>query len=1179
MDTDEQQIIASVRIFSPGIDEKKKPKNEKRRRARALRRLLRRRAARKWKLRRLLTQHGWLPVNPIELAKAMGASNRDPETNYDPEHRNPWLLRAEALSRKLTTYELGRVFVHLNQRRGYRESEAEREHRQAKDEKATIDGGGNDEKTANRSPKNSNDIPPHEEEAGKVKAGLSKLESDMTQVAEELRVDVERLTYGQFMAHQHFGPTCTIKLDNGHSYHEPIRNRLDSHRYHAGRELIRKEFQAICDSQAAFGHSSLLLGQNDRESIERLIFFQRRTYWKRSSLRRCELVPTDERVFKADRYAQEFRMLETVNRMKIGKGKAKRPLSLSDPRREQIIRFLTTHIGANLTDLLAELDLPKGSINLEDEKGDKMPLNSDWFAAKIIHEIFDQSVCDSPEQRHQQVESVNRAIQSFPLERPESEVKLRRLTKGPWRLSATQEEGLIEAWRNRPAGRVGFSRRALIELLLPRMRQGMDVESAKLDAMKDRIVTIPRRLKRYLANRRLVARKPLPPPPDLPNPVVRRALHVVRRYVNAYIRTMGMPDQIVVELTKRARQTEKARLEQHARNQKIANNRDAIVKSFDLEKLYPDGRSRTQAIRRIELYQQQVMKCPYCGETIKTEHVKRNVEVEIEHVIPRSRGGGDGNENRLLVHLNCNRNKRDLTIREFLGERFDQLLQHMRHFEKEQTKKWNNLTRSDVPNTDDFIRDEFRKSQLPDTGYIAIQTVKYLRESLGIAVLMPPGRYTKTLRVDWGLSPPGKKDRTDHRHHAADAIVIALADEDRQRAINRRLMEVDRKYEQFRTRMRPDPVPEPWTGFAETARTVTSSLIVSHEENRKIEGEFHKEKPMGKASEFAGLFTARKSIQNLNPKMLNPPKKNVHGKTGEVTYSIEGKGKSLVIRDQALRELLKVCLSCADIRAEATDDIRFLKRLAKNKKLIPPVDETLQEDRFLDEVTRLRPQIVIDPDNFDNSDVELLTQRKLLRMPNGYPIKCITVMRSLPDPLPIPCGDGVTRFFPSESNHHIEIVEVAKPAKGKRAPTTEWLARPTIIPIIAAQRVRPSKHTTPRNAKRPIIDRSCRVGERFVMSLCKGDMIFMRSTNTENSSKDYFVVVKITGEKATVVHHADAGIAPSTKGDEGVKRREILLSADQLREREAVKVRIGPLGEIIRPRLRRRNGRLFIRQE
>lgn len=388
VDTDKQEIIADVRIFAPGIDEKKKSKNEGRRRARSLRRLLRRRAARKWRLRCLLQEHGFLPDNPAELARALGACKRDDEANYDPERLNPWVLRSEAMSRRLSTYEVGRVLVHLNQRRGYREGDEERELRQLRDEQAQSDGEGNETAKRQRKKQTQTGESEVDKESGKVKAGLSRLEEDMKQAAAKLGVHPEELTYGQFMADLHLGPTCSICLENGGSYHEPIRNRLDSHRYHAPRELIIREFHAICDAQAGFGHELLASGHFVRDSIEKLIFFQHRTYWKRRTLRRCDLVPTDERVFKADRHAQEFRLLETVNRMKIGTGKSKAPLAISDPRRQQIITFLSTQTRPQLTTLLEELNLKRGSINLEDEKGEKMPLNSDWFSATIIHGVF-----------------------------------------------------------------------------------------------------------------------------------------------------------------------------------------------------------------------------------------------------------------------------------------------------------------------------------------------------------------------------------------------------------------------------------------------------------------------------------------------------------------------------------------------------------------------------------------------------------------------------------------------------------------------------------------------------------------------------------------------------------------------------------------------------------------------
>ena len=52
--------------------------------------------------------------------------------------------------------------------------------------------------------------------------------------------------------------------------------------------------------------------------VQKVVMFgQRRTYWDAGTIGRCDLEPTDLRCPMADMYAQEFRVLETVNNIRI----------------------------------------------------------------------------------------------------------------------------------------------------------------------------------------------------------------------------------------------------------------------------------------------------------------------------------------------------------------------------------------------------------------------------------------------------------------------------------------------------------------------------------------------------------------------------------------------------------------------------------------------------------------------------------------------------------------------------------------------------------------------------------------------------------------------------------------------------------------------------------------------
>jgi len=104
-------IDIGIRIFSKAVEEKvPTPKNVKRRDMRLGRRVLQRRARRKQRMLNYLVSLGLLP--------------KELKGHFQPEIilnniGDPYQLRAEALDRKLTPDEFGRILLHFVARRGF----------------------------------------------------------------------------------------------------------------------------------------------------------------------------------------------------------------------------------------------------------------------------------------------------------------------------------------------------------------------------------------------------------------------------------------------------------------------------------------------------------------------------------------------------------------------------------------------------------------------------------------------------------------------------------------------------------------------------------------------------------------------------------------------------------------------------------------------------------------------------------------------------------------------------------------------------------------------------------------------------------------------------------------------------------------------------------------------------
>jgi len=136
VDTSEKKIVdTGIRIFPEGVEpktigqgDKEQSKNATRRDKRQMRRQFYRKRMRKIKLLEILIEQGMCPLSTEELGKWKNW-NRTQKTEGrkfpDTDEFNSWIklnpydLREKALEEELTLYELGRIFYHMIQRRGF----------------------------------------------------------------------------------------------------------------------------------------------------------------------------------------------------------------------------------------------------------------------------------------------------------------------------------------------------------------------------------------------------------------------------------------------------------------------------------------------------------------------------------------------------------------------------------------------------------------------------------------------------------------------------------------------------------------------------------------------------------------------------------------------------------------------------------------------------------------------------------------------------------------------------------------------------------------------------------------------------------------------------------------------------------------------------------------------------
>ncbi len=1175
IDTEEKTIKMGVSVFPAGVEEhtdkRGEPKNQARRRQRQQRRSIARRAKLKRRVRQYLIEKEWMPVDAEKLQKW--------------ENLNPWLLRRDAVKAELKTdghftggQKFGRILLHLAQRRG---------------------AWWFDEET--------------EEDEGKKKNDPTEKKGTV----EYTKAVMKRkgfATFGELMACEYEARVTVTK--NGRRRNERVRNRNDEFgqkvsEFVADRHMILDEFQKIWETQAGFrGELGEQLTDAAKEELynkkktdtwrcQGVLFSQRKAYWDLGTLGRCDLEPTDEKCPKADMYAQEFLVLTSVNNVRITPpGEESRKLNPKE--REKVIQRVRRQKTASEGTLRSALGIDKGvnksayTLNTDD---DKFTINGDWFYSSIACGVFGEEAWGSLDDKMR--ESVNSAILKFDPTDEDDEKKLRAGCKKWWNLDSEKAEKLIEAWKKRPKRdqRVNLSRRAIINLL-PYLRDGWSVTEARDMFAEDATNGADEATRARYSTKKVAVSKRirtfqkkhpgLLPPVDegISNPVVRKSIHEVRKHLMEYLKEYGCPpDRVVIELAREARQTAKVVSERLHRNKAIDELRKEIIKTHNLDAEYVTTTQRERAIQRVRLCRQQRQMCAYSGDTITDKKAADGDGLEVDHIVPRSKGGNNGMSNLVLCYASANQGKGHRTPIDWLSKTdFEGLEQRFRHLKPEEKKGRRFITKDNVDMTDNrkwenlhrrTPREGFTEEQLSSSAYAARQVSNWINKVLyGTEdrstryVFASRGDYTGILRRDWGLffddagerSEKGGKNRGDHRHHAVDAAVIAMTPQHFDR-IKRSFADLEEQKEDKSIEAKREAVEEPWEGFSKQLAHEYKNMKVSHRAyNRQLAGYLHKDTLYGPAVVY----------EKHNK---DDEKKGI--KRGDLKRDKDGQPllrKGLYVKSIPAANIKKNHLSMPDGWAELKDEYdkanTQVRRRTIRREMLALEDVSPGKSGVIRDI-ELRDKIRdwLEEHNYESIEKAKGEIKKHGLVVNGTPVRKVRLLWKLNEVVEVPrkhFDQKARRFqtknackskrvYQSQNNHHIEIRQ-----KTSKNGEIKWTGE-VISNFEAARRCRTDGSG--------IVNRADSHNGQFVISLARGEIVHMNHPNTGRS--DYFVVFKI--DRTGTVHftaHTDGN--PASSKDKKVKLREdialvpndlhkyMIFTEDGIPE----KVRISPLGEV-----------------
>jgi len=792
-------VDAGVRVFESAMEGdydsgRAEPRNAERRLARSRRRLTERRARRMRKLRHILTRAGLLPeMDESDLAAAFASLDKSlmsalpqacdvRDLNREAcdrlRHVFHYRLRANALDRKIEPFELGRAIYHLAQRRGF---------------------------LSNRK-----SLPKEGEKPGLVKEEIETLKAKMAAVNSR--------TLGEYFS------------TKARPYERRIRN------WHTSRKMHEEEFEKIWTAQAAYYTD--ILSDDLKAAIHGAIFYQRPLKSVRGLIGKCRFERGRRRAARANPEFQRFRILQTLANTDVDPEGIIRPLtdderatllSILNLETPEALKILTKKGELNLKKAIKLLGLDKTTEFQEQRTGEKHFIaNTTYFRLATVFGACWWKLTE--DDRNGVVQDV------MSIQKPEV---LEKRGREVWGLDKEKARELASVRLEQDYASLSTKAiRKLAPLLERGIRYGTAVKEVYPDTFEagkavDHLPPVAKVLS------------------DLRNPVVTRVLTETRKVVNAIIAKYGKPDIIRIELARSLKNPAKRRAEITQRNRRNRKAREAAAERIAKEAGIQEP-TRHDALK-VVLAEECNWTCPYSGRRITMSALLgEHSQFDVEHIIPFSRSLNNSYMNKTLCHREENAFKGNRTPFEAYGsdnERWREILERVKRFKGEaraaKLRIFQTESFADLQDEEGF--GEFARRQLNDTAYASRLAREYLALLYGgyadadgrLRVTTSSGHATAYLRNEWGLNAilgdGGEKERGDHRHHAIDAAVVALADAGK----IKRLSAAAARAQEAKRYRRFAPMEPPWEDFFDDLKEKVDDIVVSHRVSRRVNGPLH----------------------------------------------------------------------------------------------------------------------------------------------------------------------------------------------------------------------------------------------------------------------------------------------------------------------------------------------------
>ena len=359
------------------------------------------------------------------------------------------------------------------------------------------------------------------------------------------------------------------------------------------------------------------------------------------------------------------------------------------------------------------------------------------------------------------------------------------------------------------------------------------------------------------------------------NPMAMRSLHMVRKVINHLLRKHIIDEKTEIHI-------------EYARELNDANKRQAIADwqrelskrhtayAQNIRQLYKaetglEIEPTKTDILKYQLWEEQQHVCLYTGKKIGIANfLGANPKFDIEHTIPRSKGGDSTQENLTLCESKFNRDiKRDKLPTEL--DNYEEILARIEHWKKQcyalKLKRDGIRTHSGLEKSikDSKIRrrhlvaleysylkgkyDRFTMKEVPEgfsrrqgagIGLISKYAGLFLKSLFKDPknpnrsnVYVVKGAITAEFRKLWGLQQVDEaKSRENHTHHCIDAYTIACIGPCEYAALAA-YYRSDEEFKYGRRREKPQ-FEKPWPTFTEDLLKLQKELLIVHQTTDKL---------------------------------------------------------------------------------------------------------------------------------------------------------------------------------------------------------------------------------------------------------------------------------------------------------------------------------------------------------